>query len=206
MAISIVGAILSLVVGAGRFSSNSFRWSVKARVVPLWPNLLEIPRILGAEVATVPLRFSLRGWSLDLDRLLDARRLPQQLHLLPDVSVHLRLHPSMGEAMAANAALVHPQHRDAARREHTRRPANVCRKGSGVASFERAGEKGEMVAGVLDTRRRGAGTGTRRRITLGHIVTYLALAAVDLIVERNAIGPDAHGGFLDWSRGSRSLP
>ena len=43
-------------------------------VVPLWPNLLEIPRILGAEVATVPLRFSPRGWSLDLDRLLDALR------------------------------------------------------------------------------------------------------------------------------------
>ncbi len=41
-------------------------------VVPLWPNLLEIPRILGASVTTVPLRFSPRGWSLDVDRLLDA--------------------------------------------------------------------------------------------------------------------------------------
>jgi aspartate/methionine/tyrosine aminotransferase len=43
-------------------------------VVPLWPNLLEIPRILGASVTTVPLEFSPRGWSLDLDRLLHALR------------------------------------------------------------------------------------------------------------------------------------
>lgn len=41
-------------------------------VVPLWPNLLEIPKILGAEVVTVPLRFSEEGWRLDLERLLDA--------------------------------------------------------------------------------------------------------------------------------------
>jgi aspartate/methionine/tyrosine aminotransferase len=41
-------------------------------VVPLWPNLQEIPKILGAEVATVALDFSPAGWTLDLDRLLDA--------------------------------------------------------------------------------------------------------------------------------------
>jgi aspartate/methionine/tyrosine aminotransferase len=41
-------------------------------VVPLWPNLQEIPRILGAGVHTVPLQFSRTGWTLDLDRLLDA--------------------------------------------------------------------------------------------------------------------------------------
>ncbi|HTL25700.1 MAG TPA: aminotransferase class I/II-fold pyridoxal phosphate-dependent enzyme, partial [Burkholderiales bacterium] len=41
-------------------------------VVPLWPNLQEIPKILGAQVTTVPLRFSRTGWELDLDRLLDA--------------------------------------------------------------------------------------------------------------------------------------
>ena len=41
-------------------------------VVPLWPNLLEIPKILGARVTTVPLRFSTSGWKLDLDRLIDA--------------------------------------------------------------------------------------------------------------------------------------
>ncbi|MBI1943710.1 MAG: pyridoxal phosphate-dependent aminotransferase [Betaproteobacteria bacterium] len=40
-------------------------------VVPLWPNLQEIPRILGAQVETVPLEFSPSGWRLDLDRLID---------------------------------------------------------------------------------------------------------------------------------------
>ena len=39
-------------------------------VVPLWPNLQEIPRILGAHVDTVALEFSPGGWRLDLDRLL----------------------------------------------------------------------------------------------------------------------------------------
>jgi aspartate/methionine/tyrosine aminotransferase len=39
-------------------------------VVPLWPNLQEIPRILGATVATVALEFSPEGWKLDLERLL----------------------------------------------------------------------------------------------------------------------------------------
>jgi aspartate/methionine/tyrosine aminotransferase len=39
-------------------------------VVPLWPNLQEIPRILGAQVDTVPLRFSASGWDLDLDELI----------------------------------------------------------------------------------------------------------------------------------------
>jgi aspartate/methionine/tyrosine aminotransferase len=41
-------------------------------VVPLWPNLLEIPKILGAAVSTVSLGFTTHGWKLDLDRLLDA--------------------------------------------------------------------------------------------------------------------------------------
>ena len=41
-------------------------------VVPLWPNLLEIPKILGARVATVPLVFGESGWKLDLDRLIGA--------------------------------------------------------------------------------------------------------------------------------------
>jgi aspartate/methionine/tyrosine aminotransferase len=39
-------------------------------VVPLWPNLQEIPRILGASVATVALEFSPQGWRLDCERLL----------------------------------------------------------------------------------------------------------------------------------------
>ena len=41
-------------------------------VTPLWPNLVEQPRILGANVECVPLSFGLHGWALDLDRLLVA--------------------------------------------------------------------------------------------------------------------------------------
>lgn len=46
-------------------------------VTPLWPNLVEMPKVLGAEVTTVPLSFSATGWRLDIDALLDA--------LTPDV-------------------------------------------------------------------------------------------------------------------------
>lgn len=42
------------------------------QVVPLWPNLQEIPKILGATVDTVPLEFSQAGWQLPLQKLLDA--------------------------------------------------------------------------------------------------------------------------------------
>jgi len=41
-------------------------------VTPLWPNLVEIPKILGAAVDTVALRFTPEGWVLDLERLLQA--------------------------------------------------------------------------------------------------------------------------------------
>ena len=41
-------------------------------VTPLWPNLTEIPKILGADVTRVALRFDRGGWTLDVDRLLDA--------------------------------------------------------------------------------------------------------------------------------------
>src|SRR6266404_432856 len=41
-------------------------------VVPLWPNLQEIPKILGARVVTVSLEFSGSAWKLDLNRLIDA--------------------------------------------------------------------------------------------------------------------------------------
>jgi len=41
-------------------------------VVPLWPNLQEIPKILGARVTTVALDFSTAGWTLDAQKLLDA--------------------------------------------------------------------------------------------------------------------------------------
>ena len=40
-------------------------------VTPLWPNLLEIPKILGAEVVQIPLDFG-QTWELDLNHLLDA--------------------------------------------------------------------------------------------------------------------------------------
>jgi aspartate/methionine/tyrosine aminotransferase len=39
-------------------------------VVPLWPNLQEIPKILGARVATVALDYSESGWTLDLEKLI----------------------------------------------------------------------------------------------------------------------------------------
>lgn len=41
-------------------------------VTPLWPNITEIPKILGAEVERVPLTVANGKWSLDLDRLLAA--------------------------------------------------------------------------------------------------------------------------------------
>lgn len=39
-------------------------------VTPLWPNLTEIPKILGADVVRMPLDFTPQGWRLDLDKLL----------------------------------------------------------------------------------------------------------------------------------------
>lgn len=45
-------------------------------VTPLWPNLVEIPKILGAEVISVPLQLNtaraVPAWELDLNQLLDA--------------------------------------------------------------------------------------------------------------------------------------
>jgi aspartate/methionine/tyrosine aminotransferase len=41
-------------------------------VTPLWPNITEIPKILGADVVRVPLAVANGKWSLDLDRLLAA--------------------------------------------------------------------------------------------------------------------------------------
>lgn len=52
-----------LVVGAG---------DRVVAVTPLWPNLIEIPKILGADVEPVPLQYGAQGWRLDLDRLLAA--------------------------------------------------------------------------------------------------------------------------------------
>lgn len=41
-------------------------------VTPLWPNVVEIPKILGAGVTRVPLAIANGRWSLDLQRTLDA--------------------------------------------------------------------------------------------------------------------------------------
>ena len=41
-------------------------------VTPLWPNLVEIPKILSGNVECVALTWRDGGWSLDLDRLLSA--------------------------------------------------------------------------------------------------------------------------------------
>jgi aspartate/methionine/tyrosine aminotransferase len=40
-------------------------------VVPLWPNLQEIPKILGAQVETVALQFDASGWKLDIGLLIE---------------------------------------------------------------------------------------------------------------------------------------
>ena len=39
-------------------------------VTPVWPNLVEIPKILGAQAVTFPLTVADGRWTLDLDRLL----------------------------------------------------------------------------------------------------------------------------------------
>src|SRR5260221_11652783 len=39
-------------------------------VTPVWPNLVEIPRILGAEAVTFALDYTATGWKLNLQRLL----------------------------------------------------------------------------------------------------------------------------------------
>jgi aspartate/methionine/tyrosine aminotransferase len=41
-------------------------------VTPLWPNVVEIPKILGASVECVRLEFGAGGWTLDVDRLIAA--------------------------------------------------------------------------------------------------------------------------------------
>ena len=40
-------------------------------VTPVWPNLVEIPKVLGANAVTFPLTFGLEGWTLNLERLLE---------------------------------------------------------------------------------------------------------------------------------------
>ncbi|WP_051001513.1 pyridoxal phosphate-dependent aminotransferase [Melaminivora alkalimesophila] len=71
-----VGRIAAVASGdMGLMLANQLLVSPGDRVVavtPLWPNLLEMPRILGAQVERVPLQVRDGRWSLDLDRLLEA--------------------------------------------------------------------------------------------------------------------------------------
>ena len=39
-------------------------------VTPLWPNVVEIPKILGATVETISLEFGDEGWTLDVEKLI----------------------------------------------------------------------------------------------------------------------------------------
>jgi aspartate/methionine/tyrosine aminotransferase len=41
-------------------------------VTPLWPNIVEMPKILGAQVETVSLEYGPGGWQLNVEKLLDA--------------------------------------------------------------------------------------------------------------------------------------
>jgi aspartate/methionine/tyrosine aminotransferase len=62
---SALAIVLQSLVGAG---------DRVVAVTPLWPNLTEFPKVLGATVDAVPLVPSPAGFTLDLDRLLDALR------------------------------------------------------------------------------------------------------------------------------------
>lgn len=64
-------------------------------VTPLWPNLVEMPKVLGASVMTVPLSFSESGWRLDLDALLAV--------LTPDVRALLVNSPNNPTGWVMNA-------------------------------------------------------------------------------------------------------
>jgi aspartate/methionine/tyrosine aminotransferase len=68
-----VAAISSGVTGL--LVASELLLSAQDRVVvvtPLWPNVCEIPKILGAQVERVSLEVREGRWTLDLDRLLDA--------------------------------------------------------------------------------------------------------------------------------------
>lgn len=68
-----IAAISSGVTGL--LIASELLLSAQDRVVaitPLWPNVCEIPKILGAQVERVPLSVRDGRWTLDLDRLLSA--------------------------------------------------------------------------------------------------------------------------------------
>ncbi len=43
-------------------------------ITPIWPNLVEMPKVLGARVHRISLDFTVDGWRLDLGKLIDALR------------------------------------------------------------------------------------------------------------------------------------
>jgi aspartate/methionine/tyrosine aminotransferase len=65
-------------------------------VTPLWPNLVEIPKILSANVECVPLAFTAAGWTLDVERLLAA--------LTPDTRVVMINSPNNPTGWTINQA------------------------------------------------------------------------------------------------------
>jgi len=68
--VGVVGSGVSgLMLSAQMLASPGDRIVV---VTPIWPNITELPRILGAEVVRVPLGIVDGAWRLDLDRLLKA--------------------------------------------------------------------------------------------------------------------------------------
>jgi aspartate/methionine/tyrosine aminotransferase len=73
-------------------------------VTPLWPNLTEIPKILGAEVVRFPLEFGEAGWRLDLDRLLAALRPGTRAVMInsPNNPTGWTLDPSSRDAILAH--------------------------------------------------------------------------------------------------------
>lgn len=69
-------------------------------VTPLWPNIVEIPRILGASVERVSLVVRDGGWTLDLDRLLAA--------LTPDTRMLILNSPNNPTGWTLDAATREP--------------------------------------------------------------------------------------------------
>ncbi|MGO3889412.1 MAG: pyridoxal phosphate-dependent aminotransferase [Paenalcaligenes sp.] len=69
-------------------------------ITPLWPNLIEIPAILGARVTRFPLSVSHGKWTLDVERLLQA--------LTPDTRVLLLNSPNNPTGWTIDEAAIAP--------------------------------------------------------------------------------------------------
>lgn len=73
-------------------------------VTPLWPNIVEIPKILGARVTRVPLDVANGRWSLDVDRLLGALRPETRLCIInsPNNPTGWTIEPAALDAVLAH--------------------------------------------------------------------------------------------------------